>query len=812
MVVRNARRQAPAGASQLVQQALAAHQRGCLNEAESLCRQALKLHGNHFGALTLTGVLLAQTRRTAEAALLLERAVRAAAQEPAAHNNYGNVLRDLRRYAEALSSYERALALKADYIEAHYNRGVVLYELERFEEALAAYDQALALKPAYAAAHGNRGSTLRRLERHAEALQSYQRAIELQPNDATAHNNLGVALQQLERTEEALASYARALQLAPRYPEALRNRGNALCALGRVQEACASYRAALALDPTDGVAYTGLGASQHRAGDPEGAQESYRRALSIDPRNAEAHYNLGNLLRERGELGQALDSYGRALALRPTYLVAWQNQGDTLQRLGRFGESLDSYERALQLDSRQPWLYGYWLGARMLSCDWRDLDSHLHALLSKVEAGERAVAPFTAVALLDDAPLQRQVAQIWTRANCPERTELPPIGAATPAGRSGRGARIRIGYYSADYYAHATAVLAEELFRRHDRNRFEIIAFDFGMKRSDEVSRHLAGAFDRFVDVRDLSNLQVAQLSRELQIDIAVDLKGYTLDERAGIFACRAAPVQVSYLGFPGTMGAPYIDYLVADATLIGEHDRDWYTEKIAYLPHSYQVNSRSRPIAEGCAERAPHGLPARGFVFCCFNNPYKIHPTTFDVWMRVLQRVPDSVLWLLDNGEAACANLRGAAQARGVRPERVVFAPRAALPQHLGRHAAADLFIDTLPYNAHTTASDALWAGVPVVTCAGQAFASRVGASLLGAIGLPDLITRTLADYEQLLVDLATRPARLAEVRARLARNRLTTPLFDIERYTRHIEEAYRQMHARHRAGLPPEHLFVAA
>lgn len=813
MVVRNPRRPAPpAAASELVQQALSCHRRGRLAEAESLCRQALQLQKDHFGGLTLTGILLAQTGRAAEAAPLLERAARAAVREPSAHNNYGNVLRDLRRYTEALASYQRALALKPDYVDALYNCGVVLYELERFEEALSAYDQAVALQSDHTAAHGNRGATLRRLERHEEALQSYRRALELAPHDAAAHNNLGVALQQLGQLDEALASYARALQLAPRYTEALRNRGNALCTQGSMQAACESYRQALALDPGDAVTWSGLGATLRRAGDFEGALTSYRRALEIDPANAETHYNLGNLLRDRGELEQALEHYQRALAVRPGHLEAWQNQGDTLQRLGRFAEALDSYQHALQVDGAHPWLYGFWIGARMLVCDWRDLDSHLPALLSGIEAGERLVAPFTALALVDSPHLQRQAAQIWMREHCPERTELPRIERPEASAGWARDARIRIGYYSADYYAHATAVLAEELFRRHDRASFEIIAFDFGLKRPDEMTRHLTTAFDRFVDVRELSNLQVAQLSRELQIDIAVDLKGYTLDERAGIFSYRAAPVQVSYLGYPGTMGAAYMDYLIADAALIGEHERDGYTEKIAYLPHSYQVNSRSRPGVEGRSSREQHGLPAQGFVFCCFNNPYKIHPSMFEVWMRVLERVPDSVLWLLDNGAAACANLRAAAHTHGVDPARLVFAPRATLPQHLGRHSVADLFVDTLPYNAHTTASDALWAGLPVVTCAGEAFASRVGASLLGAIGLRDLVTHSLEHYEQLLVELATQPARLAEVRERLARNRLTTPLFDIERYTRHLEDAYRQMYARYRAGLPPEHLFVAA
>ncbi len=790
----------------LLQQALALQQRGLAAQAESIYRKALRLQPAHFGALTLTGVLLAQTRRAAEAAPLLERAVRVAANDAAAHNNYGNVLRDLQRYHEALASYERALAIRPDYVEARYNCGLVLHELGRFEEALASYDQVLALNPDYAAAHGNRGATLRRLSRHAEALQSYQRALELQPQDAAAHNNLGVALQQLARLDEALASYERAIALRPRYAEALRNRGSLLCRLGQPQAACASYRQVLELDPGDVIACTGLGMALHGGGDRDGALRTYQRALALDPSHAEAHFNLGNLLRERGELERALESYQRVLATRPEHLEAWQNQGATLQELGRCTEALESFERARQLDPSHPWLYGYWLSARMQLCDWRDLKAHLSELLARIGAGEPVAPPFSAVTLVEAPALHRRAAEVWVRETCPQAQVLPPLA------RYSRRERIRIGYYSADYHVHATAVLAEELFRRHDRQHFETVAFHFGNGPRDAMTAHLAAAFDRFIDVREQSDLQIARVSRELQIDIAVDLKGFTQDQRAGIFAHRAAPLQVSYLGFPGTMGAPYIDYLVADATLIGERDRDWYAEKIVYLPHSYQVNGRSRPIAEEHSSRAQHGLPANGFVFCCFNNPYKITPTLFDVWMRVLQRVPGVVLWLLDGGEVVRRNLRASAQARGVDPERLVFAPRAPLPQHLGRQAAADLFIDTLPCNAHTTASDALWAGLPVVTCSGDSFASRVAASLLGAIGLPQLVTRTLEHYEQLLVELATEPARLRELRARLAQNRLTMPLFDIERYTRDLESAYRQMYERHQAGLPPEHLYVGS
>jgi predicted O-linked N-acetylglucosamine transferase (SPINDLY family) len=351
-----------------------------------------------------------------------------------------------------------------------------------------------------------------------------------------------------------------------------------------------------------------------------------------------------------------------------------------------------------------------------------------------------------------------------------------------------------------------------ELLELHDRSRFELVGIDFGPVADDAMRTRVRACFDRFIDVRTLSDREVAQLSRDLAIDIAVDLKGFTEDARPGIFAERAAPVQVSYLGFPGTMGAGYIDYIVADEVVIPAASRPLYSEKVVSLPDSYQVNDRKRRIADGTFTREELGLPADGFVFCCFNNDYKVTPSTFDGWMRILRRVEGSVLWLFEDSAMAATNLHKEAERRGVGAERLVFARRMAPHDHLARYRNADLFLDTLPYNAHTTASDALWAGLPVLTCAGEAFASRVAASLLSAVGLPELITTTPAAFEALAIALASDRARLGRVRATLAANRPTAPLFDTPRFARHIEAAYQEMHERRLAGLPPDHITVAA
>jgi predicted O-linked N-acetylglucosamine transferase (SPINDLY family) len=419
-------------------------------------------------------------------------------------------------------------------------------------------------------------------------------------------------------------------------------------------------------------------------------------------------------------------------------------------------------------------------------------------------SGTAAPNPFYVLTLSDSAALQKRAAELWVREECPPNDSLPAVP------KRGRRDRLHIGYFSADFHDHATSYLIAQLFELHDRSRFRVTAFSFGPDSQGAVRKRLKAGCDEFIVVRDKSDSEVALLARQRLLDIAIDLKGFTQDHRAGIFARRAAPLQVNYLGSPGTMGAPYMDYLIADRALVPAAHQAFYIEKIIYLPHCYQVNDAKRVIAEKSFTRAELGLPQTGFVFCCFNNSYKILPDTFDRWMRILSRVPGSVLWLLGDNPAAIRNLRREAAARRVDPQRLVFADRIDLPEHLARHRAADLFIDTVPCNAHTTASDALWAGLPVLTCRGEGFAGRVAASLLTAIGLPQLITSTLDQYEELAVRLAGDPGELAEVRQTLAANRLTAPLFDTPLYTRHIEAAFAEIYARYQADLMPENVFV--
>lgn len=442
----------------------------------------------------------------------------------------------------------------------------------------------------------------------------------------------------------------------------------------------------------------------------------------------------------------------------------------------------------------------------MRICDFSDFANKVEELLLRLKQGKGVCTPFQILAISGSPELQRQAAQIYIATHDPGCTILPVI-QKYPAHE-----KIRLGYFSADYHDHATMHLIAELFEQHDRSRFELVAFSFGPDKDDEMRMRAVRAFDQFIDVRNLTDRDVALLSRTLEVDIAIDLKGFTQDDRTGIFSYRAAPIQINYLGYPGTMSADYIDYIIADPILIPEHSQRYYSEKIAYLPNSYQANDRSRSSSGRAFTRVELELPSAEFIFCCFNNNYKITPPVFDCWMRILKQFERSVLWLLEDNAKAASNLKKEAATRGINEERLIFAKRLPLGDHLARLRSADLFLDTLPYNAHTTASEALWIGLPVLTCTGDGFASRVAASLLNAIGLPELVTTTLESYEALAIKLASHPHQLATIRQKLASNRLVKPLFDIKLFTRHIEVAYTAMYERYRADLAPADIHVCA
>ena len=606
----------------------------------------------------------------------------------------------------------------------------------------------------------------------------------------------GLDLLRLGRLADAAAIFEDALKIEPRQFAANHMLGITQLQAGHSLQGVASLQTAISINPDDAEAFNHLGVGYEQLRKLDDALASYERAISLKPDFAGAYCNRGNVLRGLHRIDDALASYDRAITLVPVYLEALHNRAGLLQDLGRMEEALKSFNEVVALNNQIPYLYGVVLNIRRFLCDWEQNDLMIATLKLKMAQGDKASYPFPALTLIDDPALHYMAAQAWVSGRYPA-SDVP---AVIP--QRGRRNKIRIGYYSADYHAHATAYLMAELFELHDRNQFELIAFSFGGESQDETARRVRQSFDQFIVVNTMSDQEVARLSREMGIDIAVDLKGFTRDHRVGIFACRAAPVQVSYLGYPGTMAVDYIDYLIADKTLITADNRKYYTEKIVYLPDSYQPNDRQRRISDRRFTRQDCGLPEGSFVFCCFNSFYKISPEIFDSWMRILGKVDNSVLWLLDENPTAIRNLRNATRAKGIDDRRLCFAHHMDLPDHLARHRLADLFLDTLPYNAHTTCSDALWSGLPVVTQIGSAFAGRVAASLLKAVDLSELIVTCREDYENLAIDLARDPARMSDIKQRLTVHMKELRLFDTPRYVKNLESAYIKMIDNYQSG----------
>ena len=598
----------------------------------------------------------------------------------------------------------------------------------------------------------------------------YRDVLARYPDQFDALNLLGAIQETRGHHREALALLQRAIVLNPHVAATHGNCGNAYLGLNRLQEALASYD----------------------------------RALQLKPDFAPVLFNRGNALKRLGQIDEAVTAYDATIAVAPNHVGAHYNRGNALVVLRRHDQAAKALERAFELDPSAPWLRGAVLHARMRVCDWTALGQEMHELREALTADAQASTPFPVVSQPVDAATRKRGTEhyVATRIGAPLTSRFDWIDEEQD--------RIRIGYFSSAFHDHPTAHLLGGILRAHDEREVAIHGCALGGKASDPMRAQIRGACEHFADLARASEDEVVAWARARKLDIAIDLDGHTEGSRAELFRQRLAPVQAGFLGFPGTTGAPWVDYLVADATVIPHGGEVGFTESIVRLPGCYQPNDRERGLPGPMPTRASLGLPEQAFVYCGFNAAYKITPDVFDVWMRLLQRTPDSVLWLLVESARGQQNLRREAAARGVDPDRLVFADRVPRSAHIDRQQQADLFLDTLYYNAHTTGSDALWTGLPVVTCMGDAFAGRVGASLLRAVGLPELVTTSLAEYEELAYELATNPERLAALRQRLVDQRMTCALFDTARSARNMERAFALMLERHRAGQAPADIDV--
>lgn len=796
---------------------------------------------------------LHRSGRLTDALHCYDAALRLDAQLADAHNNRGIALAQMGRLQDALDSYRRAIDLKPAHADALANQGVVLGQLGRFPEAIACFDEALAHHPGHAlAAHyraaaaasdapvklpddvdswldlgvdragagdvegalrafdhalaidgghasalGNRGVALLGLGRPDEALEALDRSIAIDPASSVLHFGRGNALRELQRPDEAVASYDEAIRLGANDAAVHYNRAKALADLSLYEEALAGYQAAACSRPGLAAAHYECAVMHWQVGDPAAAIASADRAIAIDPLQGKA-FNLRGLAQvQLTRRDEALASFDRALELDPADANAHNNRCWLLHDMGRVEEAHASLSKALAINPELPFGEGQLIHLRMHLSEWNGHAERLQRLVEAISPERCDVLPLTLLSLIDDPALHRIAA-----ANNLAQQFPRPAPALAPCPPS---ERIRIGYFSGDFFSHAIMHLFAEVLEVHDRNRFEIIALSYGPDTGDGWRERAVRACSRFIDVRERSDDEIAALARSMPIDIAVDLKGLTGSGRQGIFAARAAPLQLNYLGYPGSMPATFIDYMVADPVVVPPEERDAIAEKIIYLPDAYQSNCHIDGEVTSMMDRAKAELPADGFIFCCFNQNYKITPELFDVWMRIMRASGDSVLWLWVKHQAARNNLRREAEARGVAADRLIFADMVPREDHLARLRLADLFLDTRPYGAHTSASDALRVALPVLTCPGRSFASRVGASLLKAVRMPELICDTLDDYERRAIELAQSPETLGAIRAKLEANRTSAPLFDPQAFARHLEQAYAAILERCRQGLPP-------
>ena len=722
-------------------------------------------------------------------------------------NNLAVLLQLQGHFEAATTHFRHALELRPDYTEAYNNLGYVLQMQGKFEEAVVSFQRALNINPALVDAHNNLGITLVKQGKLKEAEASFKRALQIAPYFAPAYYTLGHTLHMQGRIEEAIANYRKALRIKPDYAEAISNLDDALKELGRTEKA-----AQLKLECTE--EYNNLGCIMETQGNFQEAVLLFQRALHFMPDYAIAHCNLGATLAKQGKFQEAAASFQQALYCKPDYVEAHYQLGKTLKNMGRIEEAISQYQKALQISPDSADVMLDMIHQLQHICLWEhvgDLSRRVIDYIEKDMAHEmgeesKVLSPFSVLALHLPTTLQQQYhcARIWT-----ERIVQPAIDSASPQivrHPPRKGSKITLGYLSADYRSHPVAYVLPELIEKHDRSRFSVIGYSYGPDDGSPIRKRLMQGFDKFVDMKNNSFAEsVKQIERD-GVDILIDLNGYTQFGRTEIPALRPAPIQVNYLGYPGTMGADFMDYILVDDFIVLPNQQSFFAEKLVYLPSSFHVMTSQREVAGRIPSRTECGLPEEGFVFCSFNNNYKISPDMFSVWMELLKAVPNSVLWLTKSNAYAPGNLRREAEARGVSGNRIVIAPITHIEEHLARHRLADLCLDTFPYNGHTTTIDALFMECPVLTLLGNTWASRAAGDMLRTVGLPELITTTLDEYRTLAERLAKDPELLGKLRTRLKENHKTSRLFDSDHLTRNIEKAYIRMWEHHATGAKPE------
>ena len=709
-------------------------------------------------------------------------------------NLLGAASKNLGNTDESIRSFKKTIELNPKYADAYNNLGVVLQERGSLDESIKQFNTAISLMPNYAQAYNNAGIAYQKKGNLNLAEKYIRKAISLNSNYAEAYNNLATLTQGQGDTNLAIQYFNKALSLKPSYPEAHYNLGLAFSDINEFDSAVQSYNKALSFKPSYPEVYNSLATIISQQGKTEEAIILFNKAILLKPDYSEAHFNIGVLFKKINKLKEALDSYQKAIQFKANYVESLYNIAIIYQEQGRLNEAINYLDKALIKRPDYDKAQAQKLYQQAQICDWKTIQKDKE-LFSALGTSKNYIPPFTML-FFEDEPFNHYLrSKLYAKKKYLQK-QIP----LKKNKKNFINERIRIGYFSADFQNHATMYLASKIFENYNKEKFEVYIYSFGNSlEHDEVREKLKNSVDFFKDVINYSDRDIAMLARADQIDIAVDLKGYTKNSRTGIFAYRAAPIQINFLGYPGTMGANFFDYIIADSTIIPKSKRSFYSEEIIYMPHTYQPTSHASQVSKKIFTKSEMNLPNNSFVLCCFNNSYKISPKEFNIWMSLLKKIENSVLWLIDSNKWAKQNLREEAENYGIAGNRLVFAKQLPHSDHLARLKLADLFLDTFNVNAHTTTSDALWAGTPVITKLGNGFASRVAASILKAVGLPELVVQNEKEYEGLILEIVNSPNKLLKIKEKLSFNKLSKPLFNYEIYISHLEDAYVQVFENH-------------
>ena len=797
---------------------IAQHQSGKLDNAERQYQKILAANPQHPDALHLLGLIEHQRGNHERAVELIKMAIRNNRNCSYYYNNLGAALKSMGAIEDATECYQKAFHLQPDYTEAAYNLGSIFLLREKVADAIRWYEKAIQLKPDYVDALSNLAAAYNVIKRTDDAIECCKKVLLIDSNNAVALNNLGNAMMGKKQPDRAIDYYQKSISADRANPEAHSNLGNALHDLGEQEKALSSYREAIELNPMYGEAYNNMGIVLREMGNLEEASRCYRKAMQLRPEDAEGYHNFGNVLKDQGQLEQAVRMYRRAIEYNSMSVDSHVNLGIALEEMGRAEEAIRSYSDALNIDSNSAKAYSHLVHQLQNLCAWDQIEQ-VNEKLDELTARaiENSVKPdempFLNLTRHTDACLNFKVAKAWSyeisaQVSCFQHfyTDLAcETRFAKPIEN-----QIVIGYLSNNFKNHPTAHLVQGMFKLHDRKRFRIHCYSYGEDDKSKYRERIKATCDRFIDIRMLSHAAAAKLIYADGVDILVDLVGYMKANRLAIAAMRPAPIQARWLGMAGTTGADFFDYLVTDALVSPSSQASFYSESLVHMPDCYQINDNSQLIVEGGITRHEAGLPEKEFVFCSFSSRYKYDPNMFRSWMRILKQVNDSVLWLLGGDTIAEKNLRIFAESLGIDSQRLIFARKINRELHLQRLQLADLALDTRIVNGAITTSEALWAGVPLVTLQGKHFASRMSSSLLSAAGLKSLVTYKLDQYEALAVGLARDPDRMNNFRQHLKENRLKMPLFDTSRFICNLEKAYLRMVEIYCAGEKPQPIKV--